>query len=32
MQYYYGPWPENCKGVLCLSFDVDVDYAYTKGT
>ena len=32
MRYYQGPWPENCKGALCLTFDVDVDYAYTKGT
>ncbi len=32
MQYYYGPWPDECKGALCLTFDVDVEYAYTKGT
>jgi peptidoglycan/xylan/chitin deacetylase (PgdA/CDA1 family) len=32
MRYYCGPWPRNCKGALCLSFDVDVEYAYTKGT
>ena len=32
MRYYYGPWPNDSKGVLCLTFDVDIDYAYTKGT
>jgi len=32
VQYYCGPWPENRKGVFCLTFDVDVGYAYTKGT
>ena len=32
MQYYTGPWPGDCKAALCLTFDVDVAYAYTKGT
>jgi peptidoglycan/xylan/chitin deacetylase (PgdA/CDA1 family) len=32
IRYYHGPWPENRKGVVCLTFDVDVGYAYTKGT
>ncbi len=32
MKYYQGPWPENRKGVVCLTFDVDVGYAYAKGT
>ncbi len=32
MRYYHGPWPGDRKGVVCLTFDVDVEYAYTKGT
>lgn len=30
MQYFTGPWPHGKRGVVCLSFDCDFAYAYTK--
>ena len=30
--FFQGPWPQGYKGVLALSFDVDLEFAYTKDT
>ncbi|MBM3491298.1 MAG: polysaccharide deacetylase [Alphaproteobacteria bacterium] len=30
MRYFTGPWPQGKRGAVCLSFDCDFAYAYTR--